>query len=95
MKIITIRLAIPDGVTVAIENEAAPVYDELEPPHPGEPTPFRGAATQQPVSVTGDICPVHRVPWKLVPAGISKSTGKPYNEFRACPERGCKERPAA
>ena len=40
-------------------------------------------------------CPVHRVPWKLVPAGVSKKTGKPYAEFRACPERGCDQRPAA
>ena len=42
-----------------------------------------------------DICPVHRVPWKVVPAGVSKKTGKPYEAFRACPERGCDQRPAA
>lgn len=38
-------------------------------------------------------CPIHRQPLKLVPAGVSKSTGKPYNSFYACPERGCQYRP--
>ena len=38
-------------------------------------------------------CPVHDEPWKIVPAGISKSTGKPYNSFKACPVKGCTERP--
>ena len=40
-------------------------------------------------------CPVHRVPWKTVPAGVSKKSGKPYAAFMACPERGCDQRPAA
>lgn len=38
-------------------------------------------------------CPIHGVPFKTVPAGVSKSTGRPYNAFEACPERGCKEKP--
>lgn len=38
-------------------------------------------------------CPIHSVPFRTVPAGVSKSTGRPYNAFEACPERGCKERP--
>lgn len=38
-------------------------------------------------------CPIHNVPFKLVPAGTSKTTGKPYNAFWACPERGCREKP--
>ena len=40
-------------------------------------------------------CPVHRVPWKTVPAGVSKKTGRKYDAFLACPERGCDQRPAA
>jgi len=39
------------------------------------------------------VCPVHRVPWKMVPAGISKKNGQPYEAFIACPERGCTQRP--
>lgn len=29
---------------------------------------------------------------KTIPAGISKTTGKPYKEFTACPNR-CKQQP--
>lgn len=38
-------------------------------------------------------CPTHGVAWKTVPAGISSKTGQPYNSFRACPVKGCQERP--
>lgn len=38
-------------------------------------------------------CPIHRVAWKIVPAGISKRTGKPYESFAACPTQGCDQRP--
>lgn len=36
------------------------------------------------------ICPEHGVQAKLVPAGVSKKTGKAYTEFWACPEPGCR-----
>lgn len=32
---------------------------------------------------------------KLVPAGVSKKTGKPYNAFYACQVQGCTFRPPA
>lgn len=38
-------------------------------------------------------CPIHNVPWKVVPAGISKKTGQPYESFRACSVSGCDQRP--
>jgi hypothetical protein len=41
-----------------------------------------------------DVCPEHNEPWKHVPAGVSKKTGKSYNAFWACPEMGCNARPA-
>lgn len=40
-----------------------------------------------------DVCPEHAQPWRLVPAGVSKTSGKPYDAFWTCPERGCKTRP--
>jgi hypothetical protein len=40
------------------------------------------------------VCPLHGVAWKLVPAGVSKTTGKAYGEFWACSFPGCRERPA-
>lgn len=39
------------------------------------------------------LCPIHNQPWKTVPGGISKKTGKPYNAFQACPQMGCTEKP--
>jgi hypothetical protein len=39
------------------------------------------------------VCPIHNEPWKVVPAGISKKTGNPYEAFKACPIRGCDQRP--
>jgi hypothetical protein len=38
-------------------------------------------------------CPDHNAGWRHIPAGTSKTTGKAYNAFWACPERGCKEKP--
>jgi hypothetical protein len=51
----------------------------------------------QPFQFTGPSasCPVHRVPWKTVPAGTSKKTGKPYGAFLVCSVQGCEERPRA
>ncbi len=40
-----------------------------------------------------DNCPVHNVPFKLVPAGVSKKTGKGYPAFYTCPTFGCLEKP--
>jgi len=38
-------------------------------------------------------CDIHGLPWKIVPAGVSKTSGKPYGAFTACPEIGCKQKP--
>lgn len=47
--------------------------------------------------INADECPVHG-PWRGVPAGVSKSSGKPYNAFYACDqeqgEERCTNRPA-
>lgn len=96
-----VRLATPTNGHALQAAAAAIFQDELEPlpPEPGTteegylgadplaPSARRGMAVVQ----TG--CRVHHVPWKLVPAGVSKKTGKPYDEFLACPERGCDQRP--
>jgi hypothetical protein len=41
----------------------------------------------------GSVCPVHNAPWKTVPAGFSKRTGKAYESFMACPVDRCDQRP--
>jgi hypothetical protein len=72
---------IPAAVTITTPP-AAPVLASLP--------PVQGNVVA-PVAIDG--CPIHRQPWKVVPAGISKSSGKPYDAFRACPVRGCDQRP--
>ena len=65
-----------------------PVTPIMQPLPPVQAAPFQ---------FTGPTayCPVHRQPWRTVPAGVSKKTGQPYQAFLACPERGCNERPQA
>lgn len=94
---ITIRLEIPDGVAVRLEG---PPDDSESMPLPewAAPAPLRPAtASVQPgpskARVVG-VCPVHRLSWRTVPAGVSKKTGRPYSAFQVCPESGCDERPA-
>ena len=41
--------------------------------------------------INADECPVHG-PWRAVPAGISKNTGKPYPAFWACDQDQGEER---
>lgn len=38
-------------------------------------------------------CPECGMPIKTVPAGISKSSGKPYSEFQCCSNRNCSYKP--
>ena len=40
-----------------------------------------------------DNCPKCSAPMKMVPAGISKKTGKPYAAFRSCSVMGCNGKP--
>lgn len=84
---LTIHIDYPDGagITVGHPQTAAPPPAGLEdPPWPTSPA--------EP-SAAGGVCPVHHVPWKTVPAGVSKKTGAAYNAFQACPQQGCNERP--
>jgi hypothetical protein len=59
-------------------------------------TPAPGLSALPPVHPAqnlSDVCPIHNVPWKLVPAGISKKTGNEYSAFKACSTAGCDQRP--
>lgn len=96
-RVIAIRLEIPDDVEVRWEGSP----DDSEPvplPEWAAPAPLRPATTSvhpgpSRTPVGGVVCPVHRVPWRTVPAGVSKKTGRPYSAFQVCPESGCDERP--
>jgi hypothetical protein len=39
------------------------------------------------------VCEIHRCEMKLIPAGVSKKTGRPYNAFYACQVKDCTFRP--
>ena len=76
---ITIIVDVPDGAAVIVGQAPAP------------------AAAAQLTSLEGDHdwkCPYHGVS-RLVPAGTSKKTGKPYPAFRVCSEAGCEQKEPA
>lgn len=85
----------------AIEGHTAALLDQRIPPAVTITTPPAAPvlATLPPVqsntapTVSAEGCPIHHQPWKVVPAGISKKTGAEYSAFRACPVRGCDQRP--
>ena len=52
--------------------------------------PFK--AQPDPEKPTG-ACPEHGTPWRLVPEGISKKTGRRYNAFWTCSTQGCDIKP--
>jgi hypothetical protein len=92
-----VRLGLPANGANATGRppRLTPFADELV-PLPGGPmsllpvTPIR---TQPSVAAMSRGCPVHGVPWRHVPPGVSKRTGKPYDGFAACPEPSCSRRP--
>jgi hypothetical protein len=98
-RFITIKLEIPDGIEARVAGGARddPAAEPLPAPW-WSPDEDESLPRVQTIAVgrngagTGS-CPVHHEPWKTVPAGVSKRSGRPYAEFRACPEPGCDERP--
>ena len=75
----------PDLVTHSVPALESPNQSTVALP-PVQPFQFTGPTAS---------CPVHRVPWKTVPAGTSRKTGKPYGAFLVCSVQGCEERPRA
>ena len=76
-----------EQLTVLIADRSQPVQNApgaaLTAPPPVRPAP----------ALPAEVCPIHGTPWKVVPAGISKKTGKAYDSFRACSTAGCDQRP--
>lgn len=88
-----IQQAIPDAVVVEDYIQPAPPVQPAFAPIP--PQPVAPVAPQ--AAAAGMAC-AHG-PMKLMPAGVSKKTGKPYNAFYACqwPNRDeqCRTQPVA
>lgn len=75
-KIIAITQAISGATHVAAAIPVAPAPQQnVAAPPPVAPPAGDGAATH--------LCD-HGEPMRLIPAGISKATGKPYKAFYAC-----------
>jgi hypothetical protein len=90
--VLTLFIDIPEGSQVSTpdvdysDRAPAAVAHSAAADEPELP-PIEQLVAQQPG------CPVHNVPWKTVPAGVSKKSGKPYESFQACSEMGCNEKP--
>jgi hypothetical protein len=82
-----------ERIATALEQS---VLERIQPVQNAPQRPAPGLAPLPPVATPGapfDGCPIHQVPWKVVPAGVSKKTGKAYDSFRACSVSGCDQRP--
>lgn len=95
MKRITIYIDVPEGAAVNVVQ--VPNAENPEPVFDGYPIDD-GLAHLPPVQpqradAPMGYCPTHRVPFREVPGGVSKRTGKAYQAFWACPERDCDQRP--
>ena len=83
-----IAIALEHVARALAERPAAPVQTQSP-----TLTPLPPVAAPQANAAPFDGCPIHQVPWKVVPAGISKKSGKSYDSFRACSVAGCDQRP--
>jgi len=75
------------------QAQSGPV--DPEPPFPGPSPEFR-QSRDLPAEPFAPFprwsCPIHHSS-KVVPAGVSKKTGKPYQAFVVCNEPGCDQKP--
>lgn len=73
---------VPARTSTAVPDD--PYGDELD---------FDGAVAAAPkAEPSGWVCRIHGTS-KVVPAGVSSRTGKPYDAFLSCTERDCNEKP--
>jgi hypothetical protein len=71
---------------------ATPVRQQVEGPQSVSIETYDEPSNDLPAAgPNGWLCPIHEDA-RVVPAGISKKTGKPYGAFRACPVAGCSEK---
>lgn len=80
---------------VIVKDDGDPYADlpnEWEDRPNGKPTPLDEGQAH-----IDNTCPDHELPWTLRPGGISKTTGKSYDPFWACPSQDrpyCKNKPS-
>lgn len=81
-KIAAVESSLSQASAVAQRVPLAPAPQQPAQPAPQQAPPAQawGAPAEQPA---GHLCD-HGEPMRLVPAGVSKGTGKPYPAFYAC-----------
>lgn len=78
-------------IAIAIERNTVALHQPVQ-NAPGATLQALPPVRTAPVQNAG-VCPIHGTPWKVVPAGVSKKTGQPYDAFAACSTKGCDQRP--
>lgn len=84
-RLIALRQTARAGSVVATAGIAAPATQQAQPteyaqsPSPG----YVSGPAGPPTADAGHVC-AHGQPMKLIPAGISKASGKPYKAFYVC-----------
>lgn len=82
-----------ERIAIAVERQQSAQVTGTGYPTATQPVPWNTPSQAAAISPQGTwVCPVHGQV-KIVPAGTSQRTGKPYPAFAACPIRDCNERP--
>lgn len=79
---ITITVSLPEGATATVSG----------PPPAAAVAPSAQLASLE--SGSDWVCPTHGGS-RVVPAGVSKRTGKPYPAFKVCVRQDCDQKEAA
>jgi MoxR-like ATPase len=79
-----------EGGTASIRNELESIWTGVRAAKiPGAPAAPATAAGDPPAAAASTwVCPAHKSV-KVIPAGVSQRTGKPYSSFKACGVFGC------
>lgn len=92
------QLPTVDPLIVALNRIAVAIERNTQALQPAQNAPGATLTALPPVrpvqAPPASVCPIHGTPWKVVPAGVSKKSGKPYDSFTACSTAGCDQRPA-
>ena len=91
---ITVSIDVPEGASIDISPlSQAPAGEISSPPAGATLTELPARTTSfAPAPQVEWTCPLHGTR-KVIPAGVSKKTGKPYGSFVACGENNCDEKP--
>lgn len=81
-----------ERIAIALEQIALEMIDAKAPaPAPVYHAPAPTPGPFAPIG-TAWLCPQHGTS-RIVPAGVSKKTGRPYSAFLVCGEQGCDMKP--